>query len=492
MYHHFYHLKHDPFADAPDPEFLFLSPSHKTALQTLLSGIEGRRGLMAIFGAAGLGKTILLRAFLEGIHEQQHLKTMQIFYPNISCQDMFEILYRGLGLDRTTDNPEELLSQLHQALIAEYDRGWNVALLVDDVQDMGEQTLENLLRLSDLQTSTGVPLMQIVLVGLPAMWRTLHRPPLRPFLQRLASRVTLKPLPPKESLAYIRHRLAKVLIPEEALFMSGALKQIIRAARGNPRVLNTLCANVLITGVLREQKPISLALAQDVLAESGESLPRAYWRWLGGAVAGGLLAAGLWSGWQWYGQKGARQVDAIQTATRPQEAASSTLYVVSVPAPSDNTGTGGSEATKVPKPEGPALKGRAAAEKPGILQRDPPRILKPPGKNAAPEKAPPGKPQAPTEKAQSPKREAALQPAPRKTAAANIRALNIHSHPAGATITIDQKMVGKTPLAVRLPTGVHTITLEKPGYTRVSYDINLHNHHNGALYYDLHQSGGNH
>src|SRR5262245_44502295 len=108
MYHHFYHLKHDPFADSPDPEFLFLSPSHNTALQTILSGIAQRRGLLGIFGAAGLGKTILLRAFLEGVHEQQHLKTIQIFYPKIAYQDMFEMIFRGLNLTRTTDDPAEL------------------------------------------------------------------------------------------------------------------------------------------------------------------------------------------------------------------------------------------------------------------------------------------------------------------------------------------------------------------------------------------------
>ena len=44
MYHLFYHLKQDPFADAPDLDFLFLSPSHKAALQAIIQGIAGPRG----------------------------------------------------------------------------------------------------------------------------------------------------------------------------------------------------------------------------------------------------------------------------------------------------------------------------------------------------------------------------------------------------------------------------------------------------------------
>ena len=77
MYYHFYHLKHDPFADTLDAAFLFLAPSHKTALQTLLHGTQQRLGLMTLFGATGLGKTLLLHTFLEGIHKQQHIGSIR-------------------------------------------------------------------------------------------------------------------------------------------------------------------------------------------------------------------------------------------------------------------------------------------------------------------------------------------------------------------------------------------------------------------------------
>jgi general secretion pathway protein A len=68
---YFYHLKKAPFHITPDPEFLFLSPSHKAALGALVYGIEERQGFVALIGEAGLGKTTTLRSYLERVDQSQ-------------------------------------------------------------------------------------------------------------------------------------------------------------------------------------------------------------------------------------------------------------------------------------------------------------------------------------------------------------------------------------------------------------------------------------
>ena len=478
MYYHFYHLKHDPFADTPDPAFLFLAPSHKTALQTLLHGTQQRLGLMALFGAAGLGKTLLLHTFLAGIHEQQHIKAVQIFYPKISAQDLFEILYGELGLRQTTTDTTERIWQLEQALLAEYEQGWNVVLLVDDVQDMSEPTLNSLLHLSDLKTSSGVHLVQLVLAGLPDVWRTFNLPQFRPFKTCLASRVTLVPLTPKESLAYLRHRLAKVLVPEEALFMPGALKPLIRAAHGNPRVLNALCSNVLITGVLRQQKPISHALVQEVIADSAEKHAGPYVWWGGMTVASVLLGAGLWWGGQTYWGRDPRTDVLEHTHTVPLE----TSYPVSSATTlslEDSIESEPGEVTSLQEPPEPLVPQHVAPVQPGTPARKTARekVLSPPA-------------QPPLKAGQGPGKKTARQTSPEPVAASNLLTIRIHSFPEGARVTIDRQVVGTTPLTVQLVTGMYTVILEKSGYSRVSDDVRLHKHTQKELYYNLLMEGG--
>jgi general secretion pathway protein A len=55
MYTEFYHLKKCPFHITPDPEFLFLSPSHKQALGAIIYGVEEKKGFIAIVGEVGVG-----------------------------------------------------------------------------------------------------------------------------------------------------------------------------------------------------------------------------------------------------------------------------------------------------------------------------------------------------------------------------------------------------------------------------------------------------
>ena len=479
MYYHFYHLKHDPFADAPDPAFLFLAPSHKTALHTILHGIQQRLGLIALWGASGLGKTLLLHTFLEGIHEQQHIKPVQISYPKISTPDLFDILYRELGLQQTTADPAERLPPLKQALLAAYEQGWNVVLMVDDMQDMPEPTLNSLLHLSDLKTSSGVHLVQIVLAGLPDLWRTFNLPQFRPFKTRLACRVTLVPLTPKESLAYICHRFARVLVPAEALFMPGALKPLIRAAHGNPRVLNTLCSNVLITGVLRQQKPISPALVQEVIAECGEKQAGPYGWWRGVTAASVLLGAGLWWGGQTYWVSTPRKTVVEPVQPMPLEISSPVSYAASLSLP-DSVESEPDTVASLPQSPAPPMPQPAAPVPSGITPHKTTR-----------EKALSAPAQSPLKAGQGPGKTTAGQSSPGPVAASNMLTIQIQSFPEGARVMIDRQVVGTTPLTMQLVTGMHTVTLEKSGYSRVRDDVRLHKHARKDLYYTLlMESGG--
>ena len=65
MYLSFYGLKKEPFHTTPDPNFLYLSPTHKEALGAIIYGIEQRKGFISITGEVGVGKTTIIRAYLE-------------------------------------------------------------------------------------------------------------------------------------------------------------------------------------------------------------------------------------------------------------------------------------------------------------------------------------------------------------------------------------------------------------------------------------------
>ena len=293
MYLDFYHFKKAPFHITPDPEFLFLSPSHKAALGALVYGIEERQGFVALIGEVGLGKTTILRSYLERV-DQSQLKTIYIFNSNVSFSDLLKTLCREFDIEVLTEEVADTVNRLHQVLIEEYKQGRNVVLIVDEAQHMPIETLEHLRMLSNLETSTQ-KLIQIVLVGQPEFDDKLDNHALRQLKQRLVIRGTISPLTDEESRDYITYRLAKVVMVDEPIFTKGALREIIKHAKGTPRVINVLCTNALIQGFGYRKRRISTKIIKEVIADYTGKKPQRLWRpWIVLAGTTALLAALFW------------------------------------------------------------------------------------------------------------------------------------------------------------------------------------------------------
>jgi general secretion pathway protein A len=293
MYLDFYHLKKAPFHITPDPDFLFLSPSHKAALGALVYGIEERQGFVALIGEVGLGKTTILRSYLERV-DQSQLKAIYIFNSNVSFGDLLKTLCREFGVEVPTGDVADMVNRLHQVLIEEYKQGRNVALIVDEAQHMPIETLEHLRMLSNLETSTQ-KLIQIVLVGQPEFEDKLNDHALRQLKQRLVIRGTIAPLSDEESRDYIIYRLAKVVTLDEPIFTKGALREIIQHAKGTPRVINVLCTNALIQGYGYGKRRIATPLIKEVIADyTGKKPRRLWWSWMAVVGTTALIAALFW------------------------------------------------------------------------------------------------------------------------------------------------------------------------------------------------------
>ncbi len=271
MYLSFYGLKKQPFHITPDPEFLYLSPSHKEALAAIIYGIEEKKGFVAITGDVGTGKTTILRSYLDG-KKDGSLKIIYIFNAKLSFEGLLKTIYRDLGLPIQSNDAVEMVNKLYEVLIEEYRQRNTVVLVVDEAQNMPVDTLESLRMISNLETSQD-KLMQIVLVGQLEFEKTLSADRLRQLKQRLAVRATILPLTKDESLEYIEFRLQKAGVSSSTVFTASALRQIVKKARGVPRVINVLCDNALITGLGYARKPVTKKIVREIIRDSeGEPL----------------------------------------------------------------------------------------------------------------------------------------------------------------------------------------------------------------------------
>jgi general secretion pathway protein A len=263
MYLEFYNLSAEPFRITPDPEFLYLSPSHREALATITYAVEQGKGFMVLVGEVGLGKTTLLQTFLQeraGVKE----KLIYLFNSRFSYAGLLRALAWELDLKAASVDPGVLLNSIYQALIREYAQGNRVVLLIDEAQGLSEETLEGFRLISNLETPTD-KLLQIVLVGQPELTAKLNRYELRQLKQRIAVQAVLSPLTRKESREYLRFRLEKAGGRMPDIFTPRALEKIVRRAKGIPRALNILADNALVTGFGYGRKPVTVKVVREVI-----------------------------------------------------------------------------------------------------------------------------------------------------------------------------------------------------------------------------------
>jgi general secretion pathway protein A len=268
MYWQFYDLKQNPFHLTPDPACFFPNPRHEDALATLIDSLHKHRGMGAILGDAGLGKTLLLHVYLT-LAQQRQYKTIYVASTDLAFRHLLQVLYQALGLDFATATLDMLLAACQQR---------SVILGIDDAHLMPTSALKKLWTLAEYVASAGA-ILHIILAGHPELDSKLDALTLHHLTPDAVVRYTLSPFTPKESRAYIHHRLAQATAQAETVFSSRALARIVKAARGVPGTLNLLCTNALIAGFWAQQRPVSTRVAREAIAQAQGSSPSQLRRW---------------------------------------------------------------------------------------------------------------------------------------------------------------------------------------------------------------------
>lgn len=367
MYEAYYSLEDPPFVLTPDPRFLLRSKGHHEILAALLYGITSQKGLMALVGDVGTGKTTLCRALLRDLPD--NVQSALVLNPHLSDVDLVATLLDDLGVERRGTTKGELMATLSQYLLAAGSEGKTVLVIVDEAQQMSVESLEQVRILSNLETPTR-KLLQILLVGQPELEEKLRLNELRQLDQRIGIRCYLKPLPRKETYRYVEHRMRIAGLPGALPFTRGSLAQIYKFSHGIPRVINLVCDRALMAGFSNRVREITPSLVTSAARnlEGGRHGRNRYTRvWAGGrgmrraALVAGLAitllaaggAAGYWGLWPVEGLRAAVRSTSMQPAPP-------VIAPVSAPAPSPAVAAPAlappeaTPAASVPVPESPA------------------------------------------------------------------------------------------------------------------------------------------
>jgi type II secretory pathway predicted ATPase ExeA len=226
-------------------------------------GVMNNAGFTVITGEIGSGKTTLVRCLLKKLD----LKQINVGVISNTPQDREELLQWIL---MSLNQPFEgkfgvLLKRFQEYLYSQYKKRHRTILIVDEAQNLGEDALESLRMLSNINVDK-FQFLQLILVGQPQLKELLCRPGLVQFAQRVSSDFHLRPLPQNEVAKYIQFRL-KAVGASTPLFSEGACKLVAEASHGVPRVINILCDTALVYGYSTASKSIDGDLMQLVIED---------------------------------------------------------------------------------------------------------------------------------------------------------------------------------------------------------------------------------
>jgi type II secretory pathway predicted ATPase ExeA len=238
-YYRHFGLERDPFLDTADPHFYRTTPGLMRARDRLVGGVLESRGLQAVVGDPGTGKTSLMAQLERELLGRDEVRLGKILDPSFSNETEFLLgVARSFGLALPPRSPAALKNALKNYL---YDAavldGLTLALLVDEAQNGTDEVFEVL----RLLLNYDVPqrkLLNVVLFGQTELRARIEAR--RNLADRVDEWIVLEPLEPADARALVAHRAARAGGSGDPLFDEDALDLIVAVAGGTPRRLLTL------------------------------------------------------------------------------------------------------------------------------------------------------------------------------------------------------------------------------------------------------------
>lgn len=262
MFVSYYKLAEQPFGVTPNPRFLYLTPTHREAIASIVYGVMENRGFTALVAPPGMGKTTLMFELLQRF--QDSVRTVFLFQFQPTPEGLLRSLLGELEVPHEALSFEAMQEKLNELTLQESKKGKRIVVVVDEAQNFPEPVLEVLRMLSNFETSQE-KLIHIILSGQPQLAEMLFSPTIEQLRQRISVMAVLRPLSAEETKDYVEHRLRVAgHRGPRPIFTAAAYERIARYSQGIPRNINNLCFNALSLGCALQRATIDFDLIDEV------------------------------------------------------------------------------------------------------------------------------------------------------------------------------------------------------------------------------------
>jgi type II secretory pathway predicted ATPase ExeA len=259
-----YGLKFNPFSPELPTEAVRLTPSVESFLFKIENTLAREGGFGLIVGDPGAGKSVALRLLAERLSRQSELRVGALSRPQANVADFYREMGELFEVPLRPHNRWMGARALRERWRTHIETTlWRPVLLVDEAQEMKVSVL-NELRLLVSTCFDSRQILSVVLAGDARLVEKLKQEELLPLGSRIRTRLQLDYLEPKDLVATLEHLLQAAGNP--ALMTRELVATLAEHSLGNPRVLVSLCGELLAVAAQRDLPQLDEKLYFEVFA----------------------------------------------------------------------------------------------------------------------------------------------------------------------------------------------------------------------------------
>jgi general secretion pathway protein A len=210
-------------------------------------------GVMLLTGDPGIGKTVALRRFVDGLNDNIY-RPIYTHLATLNRLDILRHINHRLGLPTRAAKSAVFTQIQNEILDSREQRGRTVVLILDEAQLLQVGPLQELRLMTNFKMDSHDPFV-LVLAGQSELKRIMDYAIMEPLAQRLRLRYHMPQLSPQETAAYVEQLLQRAGA-REPIFAPEALSAMHELTYGIPRRIGNMASQAMLFAMFDDKRTV--------------------------------------------------------------------------------------------------------------------------------------------------------------------------------------------------------------------------------------------